>query len=211
MASAGILVYKIIGDHVYILCGQNSGWFGKYPNAPNRNLLRFNAMTFALDGSAAPGGCAYNSDIHSLDGRATSSCLQKITDAQIRKYIQNMHGVQAIPGIPANANLNVIIPEPAADNNWGNGTDPATTLDVSGLTQQENAVAVYWIVPAAITLDSVTALVACDDSDAATINVHLFSYDMDDSPAGDLSGGTVHASGATTCTCLLYTSDAADE
>ena len=32
----------------------------------------------------------------------------------------------------------------AADNDWGNGTDPATTLDVSGLTAQENAIAVYW-------------------------------------------------------------------
>ena len=82
----------------------------------------------------------------------------------------------------------------------GNGTDPATTLDVSGLTRTENAVAVYWPVPAAITLLSVKALVYCEDSDTATINVHLFSYDMDDSPAGDLSGGTVHASGTTTCT-----------
>lgn len=88
----------------------------------------------------------------------------------------------------------------AADNDWGNGTDPATTLDVSGLTRTENAVAVYWPVPAAITLLSVKALVYCEDSDTATINVHLFSYDMDDSPAGDLSGGTVHASGTTTCT-----------
>ena len=87
-----------------------------------------------------------------------------------------------------------------ADNDWGNGTDPATTLDVSGLTARQTACASYWPVPGAITLLSVTALVHCDDSDAATINVHLFSYDMDDSPAGDLSGGTVHASGTTPCT-----------
>tara|TARA_R100000700_G_C3165843_1_gene140982 strand:- start:726 stop:1514 length:789 start_codon:yes stop_codon:yes gene_type:complete len=100
---------------------------------------------------------------------------------------------------------NMFIPASAtafdADNDWGNGTDPATTLDVSGLTQQENAVAVYWIVPAAITLDSVTGLVACDDSDAATINLHLMSYTLDTSSNhGDLSDGTVHASGSTTCT-----------
>lgn len=87
----------------------------------------------------------------------------------------------------------------AADNDWGNGTDPATSLDVSGLTQQENVIAVYWEVPAAITLLSVKALVACDDSDAATINVHLFSYDRA-STTGDLSNGVVQASGTTTCT-----------
>lgn len=88
-----------------------------------------------------------------------------------------------------------------ADNDWGNGTDPATTLDVSGLTQQENAVAVYWRVPAALTLDSVLALVSCDDSDAATINLHIFSYTLDvSSNHGDLSAGVVHASGSTTCT-----------
>ena len=46
----------------------------------------------------------------------------------------------------------------AADNDWGNGTDPATTLDVSGLTRTENAVAVYWPVPAAITLLCLAAM-----------------------------------------------------
>ena len=33
----------------------------------------------------------------------------------------------------------------AGDTDWGNGADPATTLDVSGLTQQENAIAVIGI------------------------------------------------------------------
>ena len=47
----------------------------------------------------------------------------------------------------------------AADAGWGNGTDPATTLDVSGLTAQENAVAVYWFLDNNITLDSVRYIV----------------------------------------------------
>ena len=87
----------------------------------------------------------------------------------------------------------------AGDNDWGNDPEPATSLDVSGLTQQENVIAVYWLVPASITLLSVKALVACDDSDAATINVHLFSYNRQ-STTGDLADGTKQASGNTTCT-----------
>ena len=42
---------------------------------------------------------------------------------------------------------------------------------------------------------------SCDDSDAATINLHIFSYTLDvSSNHGDLSAGVVHASGSTTCT-----------
>ena len=87
----------------------------------------------------------------------------------------------------------------AGDNDWGNAGEPATSLDVSGLTQQENVIAVYWRVPAAITLLSVKALVACDDSDAAALKVFLFSYNRQ-STTGDLADGTKQASGNTTCT-----------
>ena len=100
------------------------------------------------------------------------------------------------------------------DNDWGNGTDPATTLDVSGLTDPENAIAVYWYLDNDITLDSVRFLARCDSSN--TLNFHLFSYDLDTSSNhGDLSGGVVHANGtvdatATTVKAGTFTLDTAN-
>ena len=87
----------------------------------------------------------------------------------------------------------------AGDNDWGNGADPATTLDVSGLTQQENAIAVYWYLENNITLDSVRFMATADGS--ATLNFHLFAYTLDTSSNyGDLSAGAVHANGTVAAT-----------
>jgi hypothetical protein len=81
----------------------------------------------------------------------------------------------------------------APDNDWGNGTDPATTLDVSGLTNQETAIAVYWHLANNITIDEVRYWVTRDGTDSA-MNFHLFSYDVDTSSNhGDLSNGTLLA------------------
>ena len=84
----------------------------------------------------------------------------------------------------------------AGDNDWGNATDPATALDVSGLTAQENAIAVYWYLDNNITLDSVRFMATADGS--ATLNFHLFAYDMDS--VGDLTNGVVHANGTVAAT-----------
>ena len=87
----------------------------------------------------------------------------------------------------------------AGDNDWGNGTDPATSLDVSGLTAQENAVAVYWYLDNNITLDKVRFMATSDGT--ATLNFHLFAYTLDvSSNHGDLSGGVVHANGTVAAT-----------
>ena len=110
--------------------------------------------------------------------------------------------------IPVNA-------EPfAGDSDWGNGTDPATTLDVSGLTQQENAIAVYWYIENNITLNKVRYHATADGS--ATLNFHLFAYDLDvSSNHGDLSNGVVHANAtvdatATTTKTGTFTLDTAN-
>ena len=101
-----------------------------------------------------------------------------------------------------------------ADNDWGNGADPATTLDVSGLTDPENAIAVYWYLENNITLDSVRFMARADGT--ATLNFHLFAYTLDVSTNhGDLSSGTVHANGtvsatATTIKTGTFTLDTAD-
>ena len=102
----------------------------------------------------------------------------------------------------------------AADSDWGNGTDPATTLDVSGLTAQENAVAVYWFIEQNITLDVVRFMATADASDA--LNFHLFSYTLDtSSDHGDLSAGVVNANASvaatdTTIKTGTFTLDEAD-
>ena len=103
----------------------------------------------------------------------------------------------------------------AGDNDWGNGTDPATTLDLSGLTQQENAVAVYWYLENDITLDSVRWIATADAS--VILTFHLFAYTLaTSSNHGDLSGGTVHANSfvnlatATSIKTGTFTLDEAD-
>tara|TARA_Y100001951_G_scaffold57518_1_gene45656 strand:+ start:705 stop:1496 length:792 start_codon:yes stop_codon:yes gene_type:complete len=85
------------------------------------------------------------------------------------------------------------------DDDWGNGTDPATSLDVSGLTDPENAIAVYWYIQHNITLDAVRYLVRADGS--ATVPMHLMAYSIDSTTNfGDLSAGAVCASGSASAT-----------
>ena len=79
------------------------------------------------------------------------------------------------------------------DDDWGNATDPPTTLDVSGLTDPENTVAVYWYLDNNITLDSVRYMTVADGT--VTLSLHLFAYDIDGT-TGDLSNGVVHATAA---------------
>ena len=85
-----------------------------------------------------------------------------------------------------------------ADNDWGNVTDPPTSIDVSALTDSENAIAIYWYLQNSITLDAVRYMCISDGS-SETLNFHLFSYDMDVSTNhGDLSGGVVCANASET-------------
>ena len=75
---------------------------------------------------------------------------------------------------------------------FGNGTDPATTLDLSANGTPKIAVACYWYLENNITLDSVRYMASTDGSD--TLIFHLESYDLDvSSNHGDLSGGVTHA------------------
>lgn len=85
------------------------------------------------------------------------------------------------------------------DNDWGNGTDPATSMDISGLTDPENAIAIYWYIQHNITLDAVRYMARADG--VATLNMRFLSYDIDTSTNyGDLSNGVVCASGSVPAT-----------
>ena len=86
----------------------------------------------------------------------------------------------------------------------GTGTDPATTLDVSGDTAYQ-WVQHFWYVPANITVDSVHLLFSNEDaSGGAGINFHVMSYAMSTSGGsyGDLSDGTVVADDSATTSVL---------
>ena len=87
----------------------------------------------------------------------------------------------------------------AADEDWGNATDPPTTLDVSGLTNVNQAIACYWYLENNITLDLVRFHAV--GAGSVTLNFHLFAYDLDTSSNhGDLSGGVVHANATLSAT-----------
>ena len=79
--------------------------------------------------------------------------------------------------------------------NLGDGTDPATTLDVSAeSTDTFNLAHCYWYLPDAITIDAAHVVMGVSGATDVTINFHLMSYAMDTSTNyGDLSDGVVIA------------------
>ena len=80
----------------------------------------------------------------------------------------------------------------ADDSMFSNGTDPATTLDISADGTPMIAVACYWVLDNDITLDSVRYAVTTDGADS--ILFHIMSYDIETSSnKGDLSEGIVNA------------------
>ena len=80
---------------------------------------------------------------------------------------------------------------------FGNGANPATTLDISADGTPKVAVACYWYLQAGITLDDVRYVATADAS--VTLNFHLFSYNISGT-TGDLSNGTVHANASASAT-----------
>ena len=95
---------------------------------------------------------------------------------------------------------------------FGNGTDPATSLDLSADGTPKIAIACYWLLENNITLDSVRYHATADSS--ATLNFHLYSYDLG-AGTGDLSNGVVHANASVSATADtaktgVFTLDEAD-
>tara|TARA_R100001594_G_scaffold129648_2_gene168337 strand:+ start:1613 stop:2407 length:795 start_codon:yes stop_codon:yes gene_type:complete len=79
----------------------------------------------------------------------------------------------------------------------GTGTDPDTTLTITGTA--DGVTTALWYVPDAITIDAVHWLHAGDAATGDTTRAHLMSYAIDTSnsaTSGDLSDGTVLADGA---------------
>ena len=87
-----------------------------------------------------------------------------------------------------------------ASATFGTGTDPATSLDVSGTTDStlDDYIATYWYVPFDATVTEVRALATTYGSTSTAFNWHVTEYTLDNSTNyGDLGSGTLIASSAT--------------
>ena len=75
---------------------------------------------------------------------------------------------------------------------FSNGTDPATSLDLSANGTASSLVACTWFIQSNITIDEVRVVGTCNASN--DLDFHLYSYTLDTSSAhGDLSAGTLLA------------------
>lgn len=79
----------------------------------------------------------------------------------------------------------------AGHTGWGTGTDPATSLDVSGHASYSlDGFAQMWYLEDNITIDKIRVFNTGESS--VNINYHMYSYDYDSS-TGDLTNGTLVA------------------
>ena len=82
---------------------------------------------------------------------------------------------------------------------FGNALEPATTLDISGLTEDTDALHYYMYLPSKIRIDSVDVF-AGSESGTPALNMHLYDYLLDKSNgggSGDLSDGQKAFEGVT--------------
>ena len=78
---------------------------------------------------------------------------------------------------------------------FGNGTDPATTLDISGLTEDTDVIHYYWYLTHSIEVTSMECFFG-SESGTPSCNFHLYNYTLDKSNgggSGDLSSGAIVA------------------
>ena len=90
----------------------------------------------------------------------------------------------------------------------GNGTDPATTLDYSALTDTdtEDIIAAYWYVPIDCTIIEVKALATTDGTTTEVLRFHVMEYTLDingeAANQGELSSGVLKAHSSSDITGL---------
>jgi len=91
---------------------------------------------------------------------------------------------------------------------FGNGADPATTLNLSDDGTSSIGVACYWYVEDNIEIDKIRVIGTCDSSES--LNFHIYSYVLDTSSSyGDLSSGrlTAHIGASMSATASTIKTD----
>ena len=78
---------------------------------------------------------------------------------------------------------------------FGTSTDPATTFTTAegNATRASDLVPVMWLVPDAISIDSVTSIEGADTATGDTSRMHLFSYTFTSGSTSALTSGTLLA------------------
>ena len=89
-----------------------------------------------------------------------------------------------------------LVPSAATDfaedsSQFGSGTDPATTLDISADATLSFLIPCYWHIRDSIEILDSNIFATTDSSSSTTLNFHLMKYDE----ASDLSNGVVIADG----------------
>tara|TARA_R110002020_G_C16226517_1_gene768025 strand:- start:301 stop:1101 length:801 start_codon:yes stop_codon:yes gene_type:complete len=91
------------------------------------------------------------------------------------------------------------------DPNFGNGTDPATTLTTADANDQraDDLIKLLWYVPDAMSIDSVTAIEGASAATGDTTRFHLMSYTFNSGSTSCLTSGTLvaHNSDTTNAGC----------
>ena len=97
---------------------------------------------------------------------------------------------QAIP-FSASGNIANPLYPPA----FGTGTDPATTFTTAEAngTRASDLIPMIWVVPDAISIDSVTSFEGADTATGDTTRMHLFSYTFNSGSTSALASGTLLA------------------
>ena len=130
--------------------------------------------------------------------------MVKVGSSQVSATTQlkefTTHGMVPVAGThhPLIANPSTYFATTLSEEALGTGTDPSTSYDMSSGADCHQWVGYIWLLPYAITVDSVQVL--CSQASATTddINFHIMSYVIDTgngATSGDLSGGTVVADG----------------
>ena len=130
--------------------------------------------------------------VDSTNSAVKAGTTQTHVTTQIQRY--GVYDAQPTAGKHHSMFVDQSLHSSATSLDFGTGTDPATSLTVANSTglHSYDAVASYWYVPTAITIDEVRVLAAAEAS--VDLNFHLYSYTLatgTGSTAGDLSSGTL--------------------
>ena len=134
----------------------------------------------------------------------TTDSLVKVGASQVHATTQYAYfGVESNESASWSADTHYIVPfvanslATAGDHAIGTGTNPDTTLTITGTA--DNIVSGLWYLPDNITVDAVHWWHGADAGTGDTTKAHLMSYAIvsdNSSTSGDLSDGTVVADGA---------------
>ena len=143
-----------------------------------------------------------NSTVFSVD-TTNSKVLAGASQVSVNTFYQTFSANKLVPVAGEHMILSAVpsahFGTALAEISLGDGTDPATTYDMSTGNLANNLPNSIFRLPHNVTLDSASVLFAVSSSDDETINFHIMSYAIDTDnggTSGDLSSGVVVADSA---------------